>query len=236
MRARVQARVLTGPCVRACAWAWVGVGVCEELTRAASVSRACAFCIRVRTRCVCGVVSSVMGRTLAPLMRQMVFVRARASLEVADPLRKRAIPLVTSTFECLILRLPPHAGLYLLRDLALIAACVYAASHIGALPAWAAPLAWGAYTYAAGLCMMGLWILAHECGHGAFRCARACVRVCTRSVCTCVWCTPAYPLLPVPLVVHVAACARVRAVPRSYALISLLVEWRWRAHTPRRVQ
>ena len=158
-----------------CVGVGVGVGVCEELTRAASVSRACAFCIRVRTRCVCGVVSSVMGRTLAPLMRQMVFVRARASLEVADPLRKRAIPLVTSTFECLILRLPPHAGLYLLRDLALIAACVYAASHIGALPAWAAPLAWGAYTYAAGLCMMGLWILAHECGHGAFRCApRAC--------------------------------------------------------------
>ena len=59
---------------------------------------------------------------------------------VAAPLCKRAIPLVTTPWWCLILRVPPHAGLYLLRDLTLIAACVYAASHIGALPAWAAPL------------------------------------------------------------------------------------------------
>ena len=100
-----------------CVGVGVGVGVCEQLTRAASVSPACAFSIRVHTRCVCGVVSSVMGRALAPLMRQVVFVRARASMEVAAPLRNRAIPMVTSTFECLILRVPPHAGHYLLCDL-----------------------------------------------------------------------------------------------------------------------
>merc|ERR1719453_690662 len=37
-----------------------------------------------------------------------------------------------------------------------------------ALPVYAVPLAWLAYWWYQGLTMTGLWVLAHECGHGGF--------------------------------------------------------------------
>lgn len=59
---------------------------------------------------------------------------------------------------------------YLVRDVALITALGWAAlEYIPQLPEpamrWAA---WAAYGFVQGLFATGLWILAHECGHGAF--------------------------------------------------------------------
>jgi hypothetical protein len=67
-------------------------------------------------------------------------------------------------FERSALRSLGHVAL----DLALVGALGYGASWIGALPAVARPLLWLAYWYAAGSVMTGLWVLAHECGHGGF--------------------------------------------------------------------
>lgn len=57
---------------------------------------------------------------------------------------------------------------YLAQDLAMVAGLVYAASWISAAPAWVAWVAWPMYWFAAGTVGTGLWVLAHECGHGAF--------------------------------------------------------------------
>ncbi|KAK8006769.1 cell division control protein cdc31 protein [Apiospora arundinis] len=59
---------------------------------------------------------------------------------------------------------------YVVRDLAFAGALVYGAlTFIPQLPnPWVRAAAWAAYTFAQGLVGTGLWILAHECGHGAF--------------------------------------------------------------------
>jgi bifunctional Delta-12/omega-3 fatty acid desaturase len=59
--------------------------------------------------------------------------------------------------------------LYLARDIVYAAALVYAALQIDSIPSpWLQAVAWLAYTFAQGCVGTGLWILAHECGHGAF--------------------------------------------------------------------
>lgn len=59
---------------------------------------------------------------------------------------------------------------YVVRDLALAGALVYGA--LAWIPQLSHPYAraaaWAAYTFAQGLVGTGIWILAHECGHGAF--------------------------------------------------------------------
>lgn len=59
---------------------------------------------------------------------------------------------------------------YTARDLALIAACVYCATFIdkAGLSTPATVGLWALYTYVCGCFMTGIWVLAHECGHGAF--------------------------------------------------------------------
>ncbi|OOF93258.1 hypothetical protein ASPCADRAFT_209842 [Aspergillus carbonarius ITEM 5010] len=59
--------------------------------------------------------------------------------------------------------------LYLARDILYCAILTYAAFHIHLLPSL--PLrvvAWAVYGFFQGCVGTGLWILAHECGHGAF--------------------------------------------------------------------
>ncbi|KAJ5791111.1 uncharacterized protein N7518_008122 [Penicillium psychrosexuale] len=59
--------------------------------------------------------------------------------------------------------------LYLARDSIYCAALIYAALHIHLLPSLPMRIvAWAVYGFFQGCVGTGLWILAHECGHGAF--------------------------------------------------------------------
>ncbi|KAK1149641.1 hypothetical protein N8T08_005193 [Aspergillus melleus] len=59
--------------------------------------------------------------------------------------------------------------LYLARDIFYCAVLTYAAFHIHLLPSLPLrALAWAVYGFFQGCVGTGLWILAHECGHGAF--------------------------------------------------------------------
>ncbi|EEP78036.1 hypothetical protein UREG_02885 [Uncinocarpus reesii 1704] len=59
---------------------------------------------------------------------------------------------------------------YVARDLAIVAALALAALHF--IPSIPSPVyrfvAWAIYGFTQGLVGTGLWVLAHECGHGAF--------------------------------------------------------------------
>ncbi|KAJ5370254.1 Oleate hydroxylase FAH12 [Penicillium cataractarum] len=58
---------------------------------------------------------------------------------------------------------------YLVRDLIYASVLVYAALHIDLLPtSTQRACAWIAYTFVQGCVGVGIWILGHECGHGAF--------------------------------------------------------------------
>lgn len=58
---------------------------------------------------------------------------------------------------------------YLVRDILYAAALAYGAFHIHLLPTQSLRiLAWAVYGFFQGCVGTGLWILAHECGHGAF--------------------------------------------------------------------
>ncbi|ELR03698.1 hypothetical protein VC83_06047 [Pseudogymnoascus destructans] len=58
---------------------------------------------------------------------------------------------------------------YVVRDYFYVAALCYAASYIEYIPnAYARGVAWAAYSVLQGFVFTGIWILAHECGHGAF--------------------------------------------------------------------
>jgi omega-6 fatty acid desaturase (delta-12 desaturase) len=63
-----------------------------------------------------------------------------------------------------------HSMLYVVVDLAIVAALAYAASFINgsALPDAAKWGLWVVYWLLAGNVMTGLWVIAHECGHQAF--------------------------------------------------------------------
>ncbi|KAI1311537.1 linoleoyl-CoA desaturase activity protein [Mortierella claussenii] len=59
--------------------------------------------------------------------------------------------------------------MHVIKDLATIAAVFYCATYIDTLPSLALRIpAWIAYWIIQGTIMVGPWILAHECGHGAF--------------------------------------------------------------------
>lgn len=58
---------------------------------------------------------------------------------------------------------------YVVRDFFYFSALAYAASYIPLVGnVYARALLWTAYTVVQGMVMTGIWILAHECGHGAF--------------------------------------------------------------------
>jgi omega-6 fatty acid desaturase (delta-12 desaturase) len=57
---------------------------------------------------------------------------------------------------------------YVIIDLFMISLMVFGASKIDLLPEFVQPLAWFAYWVVQPLFGVGIWILAHECGHGAF--------------------------------------------------------------------
>ncbi|OJJ43887.1 hypothetical protein ASPZODRAFT_135923 [Penicilliopsis zonata CBS 506.65] len=58
---------------------------------------------------------------------------------------------------------------YWVRDMIYMAVLAYAAFQIHLLPSvWLRGAAWMAYGFLQGCVGTGLWILAHECGHGAF--------------------------------------------------------------------
>lgn len=59
--------------------------------------------------------------------------------------------------------------LYLARDIAYAAILVVLALKIDAIPSsWGRFVAWNVYMFAQGCVGTGIWILGHECGHGAF--------------------------------------------------------------------
>ncbi|RFU29695.1 hypothetical protein B7463_g6628, partial [Scytalidium lignicola] len=74
--------------------------------------------------------------------------------------------------------IPPHcfkpsslrSMAYVVRDYFYLSVLVYGAvTYIPMLPnPWLKVLAWGVYAFLQGLVFTGIWILAHECGHGAF--------------------------------------------------------------------
>lgn len=58
---------------------------------------------------------------------------------------------------------------YLGRDIAYASALIYCAWHIHLLPSlWLRAMAWVLYGFFQGCVGTGLWIIAHECGHGSF--------------------------------------------------------------------
>jgi omega-6 fatty acid desaturase (delta-12 desaturase) len=63
----------------------------------------------------------------------------------------------------------PTSLLYLVRDIIYCATLIYAASFIHLIPSLPLRIvAWTTYGFFQGCVGTGLWILAHECGHGAF--------------------------------------------------------------------
>ncbi|KAJ5701171.1 oleate delta-12 desaturase [Penicillium malachiteum] len=59
--------------------------------------------------------------------------------------------------------------LYLLRDIGYCSLLIFFAFQIDTIPwSWARYLAWMSYGFCQGCVGVGFWILAHECGHGAF--------------------------------------------------------------------
>lgn len=73
--------------------------------------------------------------------------------------------------------IPPHcfkpsylrSMAYVVRDYVYVAIAAYAASYIQYIPnLFARGIAWAAYSVVQGIVFTGIWILAHECGHGAF--------------------------------------------------------------------
>jgi omega-6 fatty acid desaturase (delta-12 desaturase) len=58
---------------------------------------------------------------------------------------------------------------YVLRDYLYVSILCYAATYIQYIPnQYARGLAWAGYSVIQGFVFTGIWILAHECGHGAF--------------------------------------------------------------------
>ncbi|KAJ1882040.1 hypothetical protein LPJ66_011214, partial [Kickxella alabastrina] len=57
---------------------------------------------------------------------------------------------------------------YIFYDLCGVAFLYYCASHISMLPAVLRLPAWIAYCICQGVVCTGIWVIAHECGHGGF--------------------------------------------------------------------
>jgi len=54
------------------------------------------------------------------------------------------------------------------KDLLIAGGMFYAATFLPALPLALQVLLWPVYWYACGAVLTGVWVIAHECGHGAF--------------------------------------------------------------------
>jgi omega-6 fatty acid desaturase / acyl-lipid omega-6 desaturase (Delta-12 desaturase) len=85
--------------------------------------------------------------------------------------------LPTYTMKQIHAAIPPHcfnpstlrSMAYVARDALYFSTLLYASSYIPHLPnTYLRFLAWTAYTTLQGMIMTGIWILAHECGHGGF--------------------------------------------------------------------
>lgn len=127
-----------------------------------------------------------MGRGGDAGMRGAAEVRAAAApaVKAPPPLLERRAPhgAPPVTFAQLKAAVPAHCFersalrslAHLAADLACVGACLGFALWLDASPmvaAWPAAVryaAWGAYALACGCFGTGLWVLAHECGHGAF--------------------------------------------------------------------
>eukprot|EP01080_Neovahlkampfia_damariscottae_P009972 gene9972-2291_t len=57
---------------------------------------------------------------------------------------------------------------YLLGDISIIALLYYLSGYISLAPKSLQPIIWFLWTFAQGVIMTGVWVLAHECGHQAF--------------------------------------------------------------------
>ncbi|KAJ8327545.1 hypothetical protein O5D80_003902 [Batrachochytrium dendrobatidis] len=57
---------------------------------------------------------------------------------------------------------------YIIHDGVLASILFYVATFIPRLPLWYQLAAWPAYWWCQGIVCTGLWVIAHECGHGAF--------------------------------------------------------------------
>ncbi|GME33059.1 Fatty acid desaturase type 1 [Neofusicoccum parvum] len=57
---------------------------------------------------------------------------------------------------------------YLVRDVCMALVLAYGALHIRVESTMASAILWNLYGFTQGLVFTGIWILAHECGHGAF--------------------------------------------------------------------
>ncbi len=90
--------------------------------------------------------------------------------------------------------MPPHcfkrsllrSTAYLATDCALAAALYCAVSYADglAMPLAARVLLWALYTLLQGTVCTGIWVVAHECGHGAFSDVRARnAQTCRHSAC-----------------------------------------------------
>jgi omega-6 fatty acid desaturase (delta-12 desaturase) len=85
--------------------------------------------------------------------------------------------LPTYTMKMIHDAIPPHcfkpstlrSMAYVFRDYLYASILVYAATYIQYIPnIYARGVAWAAYSVLQGFVFTGIWILAHECGHGAF--------------------------------------------------------------------
>jgi len=73
--------------------------------------------------------------------------------------------------------IPPHcfersymtSFYYIIQDIILVAICLYIGQYIDSIPLVTLRiLAWFVHWFVQGAFMTGLWVIAHECGHGAF--------------------------------------------------------------------
>jgi omega-6 fatty acid desaturase (delta-12 desaturase) len=85
--------------------------------------------------------------------------------------------LPTFTMKQIHDAIPPHcfqpstlrSMAYVVRDFFYFSVLIYLTSYIKYIPnIYARAAAWTAYTIIQGMVMTGIWILAHECGHGGF--------------------------------------------------------------------
>lgn len=100
-----------------------------------------------------------------------------AQSEVYIDLHGKPFHLPTFTISQIHAAIPPHCFVpstlrsvaYVVRDYVYFSALIYLTTYIPLVQSL--PLRfvlWTAYTIVQGMVMTGIWILAHECGHGAF--------------------------------------------------------------------
>ena len=100
------------------------------------------------------------------ILQYFIMAQRRAESQDTQPSLKalrEAIP--EHCFQSSLLK----SSFYLLRDIVYASFLIYAATYIKYLPSKSLrALAWATYGFLQGCVGTGLWIIAHECGHGAF--------------------------------------------------------------------